>query len=38
VFDVRLAPGVAPADLGNSVLALAPELLIYLLSPAIGWT
>ena len=35
VLDIRLPSGVATADLGSSLLALGPELLIYLLSFAI---
>ncbi len=35
VFDIRLPPGVPAADLAGSLLALGPELLIYLLSFAI---
>ena len=35
VFDIRLPAGVTPAVLGDSLLALGPELLIYLLSFAI---
>ena len=35
VLDIRLPAGVAASDLGSSLLALGPELLIYLLSFAI---
>ncbi len=35
VFDIRVPAGVTAADLGGSLVALAPELLIYLLSFAI---
>ena len=35
VFDIRLPAGVTAADLGGSLVALGPELVIYLLSFAI---
>jgi uncharacterized membrane protein len=35
VLDIRVPPGITPADLPGSVVGLGPELLIYLISFAI---